>query len=78
MALLKKTKTKNDDTLTGQTIITKKDKANLQNCLAKMWIMRFNINKCKVVHVGNTNPSAVYFMNNVELSESEIERDVGP
>ena len=39
--------------------------------------MQFNQDKCKVMHVGRSNPRYAYFMNDVELSVTEEERDLG-
>ena len=47
--------------------------------LAKDWAMEFNDNedKCKIMHLGRNNPRHKYFMNGVELSVTEEERDLG-
>lgn len=44
---------------------------------AEQWAMKFNEEKCKVMHVGRSNPGFVYYMNGVELSVTEEERDLG-
>ena len=72
-----------DDTKLGQTIINDKDRADLQECLnlicnwASKWGMHFNVNKCKVMHIGKNNPKADYYMNGEKLADSEMERDIG-
>ena len=44
---------------------------------AEEWAMMFNQDKCKVMHIGRSNPRNVYFMNGVELSVTEEEKDLG-
>ena len=44
---------------------------------AETWQMKFNIEKCKVLHIGNDNAKARYEMNNVQLSSTEKEKDLG-
>ena len=39
--------------------------------------MRFNIPKCKIMHVGSKNPSLKYKMDGVELWVVEEEKDIG-
>ena len=41
------------------------------------WVMEFNTEKCKIMHLGRNNPRNKYFMNGVELSVTEEERDIG-
>ena len=41
------------------------------------WQMKFNINKCKVMHYGFNNPSYEYLMNDEVLIDTEEERDLG-
>jgi hypothetical protein len=59
------------------------DAAALQETLellcrwADRWGMSFNEKKCKVMHVGRTNPNFDYFMNGVKLTVVEEEKDVG-
>ena len=38
--------------------------------------MEFNIEKCKVMNVGQSNPRYKYFMNGVELTVTDEERDL--
>ena len=50
-----------DDTKCGQVIRSPGDVATLQECLDNLvdwsnrWGMQFNVNKCKVMHVGRNN-----------------------
>ena len=39
--------------------------------------MKFNVNKCKVMHYGLLNPSYAYLMNDEVLIDTEKERDLG-
>ena len=41
------------------------------------WAMEFNLDKCKIMHIGRNNPRNKYYMNGVELSVTEEERDIG-
>jgi len=59
------------------------DKNSLQEDLqrlfdwAKEWQMEFNIDKCKVMHIGNSNNNFQYFMDNNELAIVQEEKDLG-
>ena len=44
---------------------------------ARDWAMEFNVDKCKIMHLGRKNPRHKYFMNGAELSVTEEERDLG-
>ena len=44
---------------------------------AKDWGMRFNIPKCKIMHVGTNNPGFKYKMGGIELQEVDEEKDIG-
>ena len=67
-------KTFADHTKLGQTVINDEDRDDLQECLnlicswASSWGMRFNEKKCQVMHIGQNNPKAEYFMNGEKLS----------
>ena len=39
--------------------------------------MEFNVDKCKAMHIGRSNPGFAYRMNGVQLKETEEETDVG-
>ncbi len=39
--------------------------------------MNFNIEKCKILHVGSNNDRINYSMNGVQLSEVDQEKDLG-
>ena len=44
---------------------------------SEAWQMKFNVNKCKVMHYGFNNPSYEYLMNGEVLTDTEEERDLG-
>ena len=66
-----------DDTKLAQKILNESDKNILQNRLNKLcdwaetWGMMFNVDKCKVMHIGIRNPcyTFTFTMNNQTLSE---------
>ena len=72
-----------DDTKLGHAVDTDQEREAFQTALdtlcswAETWNMRFNVDKCHVVHVGRSNKKFGYFMNGVQLTESEEERDIG-
>ena len=41
------------------------------------WLLLFNVDKCKVMHIGNNNIKAKYEMNGKLLEEVTVERDLG-
>jgi hypothetical protein len=49
---------------------------NLSNWASK-WDMKFNVDKCKVLHVGKNNPCKSYTMNGKELISIDSEKDLG-
>ena len=79
-----------DDSKIIGVIKTAEDVENLQNDInaahawSQRWLMRFNISKCKVMHVGRdkVRSTAEYFMmneqgNQQELEVTRVERDLG-
>ena len=77
-----------DDTKVAQPIRTNGDGGNpdqqkLQDALdglvewAGRWGMSFNVQKCKVMHVGRDNSKLPYFMAGLQLETTEEERDLG-
>ena len=44
---------------------------------ATMWQMRFNVNKCKVMHLGAKNMHESYILGGVQLGGSIVEKDLG-
>jgi len=72
-----------DDTKLGHTVMNEDDQKVLQDCLnnlfewAETWGMSFNIDKCKVLHLGRENKRFSYTMNNKKLITPGFERDIG-
>ena len=72
-----------DDTKAAQRILSDNDRVLLQDCINKLvswadkWGMIFNIDKCKIMHIGRDNPKHQYLMNGTVLKEVEEEKDVG-
>ena len=72
-----------DDTKITSKVTTIDDKRKLQsdlNCLvswAEKWQMKFNVEKCKVLHIGNNNDHVSYSMDGVQLNKVDQERDLG-
>jgi len=81
--LLKLVKKFADDTKLAHPITGQEDKQAVQNTLdrlvawASKWGMCFNVDKCKIMHVGRNNPNHTYSMNGQNLGETNSERDVG-
>ena len=44
---------------------------------ARTWKMEFNVNKCKIMHMGNSNTEHTYVMGSTELVTTTEERDLG-
>ena len=72
-----------DDTKVMQEIQGPEDRDKLQQALdklvkwAKKWGMQFNIPKCKIMHLGRSNPCYEYTMDGVKLTVTEEEKDIG-
>ena len=72
-----------DDTKGFQEIQGPDDRAKLQQALdnlvewASTWGMKFNVPKCKIMHVGRNNPEYEHNMDNVKMTVVEEERDIG-
>ena len=72
-----------DDTKGLQEICGEDDRNKLQLALDRLaewaedWGMKFNIEKCKIMHVGNNNPRYEYFMAGQKLKVVEEEKDIG-
>jgi hypothetical protein len=72
-----------DDSKLSKTIKDQKGIEELQSDLAKLekWSnmrqMKFNIDKCSVIHLGKVNPKNQYTLGNSILKHSERERDLG-
>ena len=72
-----------DDTKITASISSVEEQHILQTDLTRLmewseeWQMKFNVNKCKVMHLGYNNPSYEYSMNDEVLIDTEEERDLG-
>ncbi len=72
-----------DDTKLGGKAETTAQRRAMQEALdsimqwADTWGMQFNVKKCKVLHLGHSNPRQVYTMAGHALAETRVERDVG-
>jgi hypothetical protein len=72
-----------DDTKFGQEVGVPEKAIKLQRALdkviawAKKWQMRFNVDKCKVMHVGHNNMHFEYEMEGKWLKSVEEEKDLG-
>ena len=72
-----------DDIKLGSRVICEKDVASLQKDLDALpdwsdkWQMRFNLDKCKVMHIGVNNPKSPYTFFNQFLTISTCEKDLG-
>ena len=71
-----------DDTKGLQEIGGEDDRIKLQMTLdrlvewAEEWGMKFNIEKCKIMHVGKNNPQFDYYMAGTKLKVVEEEKDI--
>ena len=65
------------------TVIDDNDRAVLQNDLQKLsewvdsWQMEFNVEKCKVMHLGSQNNELNYSMRGKQLEVVSLEKDLG-
>ena len=72
-----------DDTKGLQEINGEEGRVKLQTTLdsltkwAEEWGMKFNVEKCKIMHVGKNNPQYEYFMSGKKLMVVEEEKDIG-
>uniref|UniRef100_A0A803KB30 Reverse transcriptase domain-containing protein n=1 Tax=Xenopus tropicalis TaxID=8364 RepID=A0A803KB30_XENTR len=72
-----------DDTKLCKTISSMQDTATLQSDLTKLencavnWKMRFNVDKCKVMHFGRNNINTSYLLNGSLLGVSLMGKDLG-
>uniref|UniRef100_A0A8C5MT82 Reverse transcriptase domain-containing protein n=1 Tax=Leptobrachium leishanense TaxID=445787 RepID=A0A8C5MT82_9ANUR len=72
-----------DDTKLGKVIQCEQDVTSLQRDLDRLgdwalkWQMKFNLDKCKVMHFGVKNTQVIYTLNGTELGKSKQEKDLG-
>ena len=72
-----------DDTKLYSRVERHEDCHTLQEDINKLvnwsekWLMRFNTEKCKVLHFGHNNKQQHYFMKDSKLSTTKEEKDLG-
>ena len=72
-----------DDTKLYNCVERQEDCHTLQEDINKLvnwsekWLMRFNTEKCKVLHFGHNNKQQYYFMKDSKLSTTKEEKDFG-
>ena len=72
-----------DDTKLLAQVDSPRERDRLQADLDRLgewsskWQMRFNAEKCKIIHMGRGNSKYKYYLDNVELDETGEERDLG-
>jgi hypothetical protein len=72
-----------DDTKVYTQVATEEDQRRMQQDLDRLgdwsdtWLLRFNASKCKIMHLGNSNPSFQYKMGDTTISEVQEEKDLG-
>ena len=72
-----------DDTTVYRKIACDADRARLQRDLdvlhewSETWLLKFNIDKCKVMHFGQGEPIVKYTMNEINLEGTKEEKDLG-
>ena len=72
-----------DDTKIFGKVTDQISRDTLQEDLTKLynwsqdWQMDFNVEKCKVMHIGRSNPEYKYLMNSHVLQEVKQEKDLG-
>ena len=72
-----------DDTKIARQIGGPEDQVLMQDDITKLtqwadkWKMRFNVEKCKVMHCGRSNPKTEYKMGDTILTETTLEKDLG-
>ena len=53
-----------------------RDLERLENW-SNVWLLKFNPEKCTTMHLGHRNPRYVYQMDNTDLKETNLEKDLG-
>ena len=72
-----------DDTKLYEAVDCVKGKNKLQNDIdaltdwTQKWLMQFNSDKCKVLHLGKKNPQYSYCMGSTMLQKANSEKDLG-
>ena len=72
-----------DDMKSAQVVRTEEDRDKYERegqkfeKWAETWGMQFNADKCKVMHVGRSNPKLPYVMAGKQMKVTEVEKDLG-
>ena len=72
-----------DDTKSAQVVRTEEDRDKYERegqkfeQWAETWGMQFNADKCKVMHIGRSNPKLPYVMAGQQMKVTEVEKDLG-
>ena len=72
-----------DDTKLSGKVICTEDCDKIQEDLNKLidwsekWLLSFNTDKCKVMHIDDKNPKLIYKMRDQELDKVKQEKDFG-
>ena len=76
-----------DDTKAYNCIKNQDDVENLQKVIDEMflwtqkWLLKFNKDKCKILHIGKKNPKNKYYVGSEqdkqELEDTDLEKDLG-
>ena len=72
-----------DDSKLCKTVGNVTDRDALQNDLdslhewSRLWQMKFNVDKCSVIHLGRSNDNYSYKLGDIELKTSDKEKDLG-
>ena len=83
IGLLSKVSKFADDTKLGANVSSPEGVQQLQSDLQKLgewsekWQMPFNLAKCKVMHIGHSNPRSDYSLLGRDIEETELEKDLG-
>ena len=72
-----------DDTKLGANVATSESVEMLRLDLEKLgewsvkWLMPFNLDKCKVMHIGHANQNADYLLLDHDIVSTDLEKDLG-
>ena len=72
-----------DDTKAARVVNNQDDANEMKSQLSKLelwsdkWLMKFNEDKCHVLHLGNKNNNYNYSLNDKPLENIQVERDLG-
>ena len=76
-----------DDTKVYNTVSDQENVTNLQNAIDELylwtqkWLLKFNKDKCKILHLGKNNPQNKYYVGldneRIPLEVTDLEKDLG-